>query len=71
MPQGILGVHGALARQVRPQPVVRSRIVECSNGHVVGQIWLKAFTRWHGDCPQCGEEPKAGDEPKDSNGRET
>jgi hypothetical protein len=67
MPQGILGVHGALARPTRPQPVVKSRLTECSNGHVVPQIFLKAFSEWYGACEVCGEQPKGEpqEEPKD------
>jgi hypothetical protein len=59
VPRGVIGVYSAREeRPPKPKPAPRTRLVRCSRGHVVGQVFITATESWAGACQVCGETPK-------------
>jgi hypothetical protein len=59
MPSGLIGVYSTREKPKQKEKKVLTRQVPCSNGHVVGQVFIQAIDGWRGDCPVCGECPKS------------
>ncbi len=57
--QGTLGVGAALPRPEPKEKTLRTRLIECRNGHgVIGQVWIESMKHFAGACPTCGDQPE-------------
>jgi hypothetical protein len=58
MGQGTIGVYSTREKPKEKPKVVKTRLAQCSQGHVVGQVFIDAIEEWRGDCEACGKCPK-------------